>query len=171
MTAPRHLPSPRVDGGASDAVPSIASERSGSLHRRVGRALQGARLGRRLTQGQVAELADLSLKYVGEIERGEANATLDTLEAIANVVGLDSAEIMAGLRESITERIRVLLRDDAKRVVARLQEHLEWLETIDPARQLVAEQAIKTPRVTVRRRAAVRREAKKSATPTRRGGA
>jgi transcriptional regulator with XRE-family HTH domain len=171
MTAAGHVPSPRVADAVSDAVPSITSEPPGSLHRRIGGALQVARIGRRLTQAQVAVLADLSLKYLGEIERGEANPTLDTVEAVANVVGLYSAEILVGLRESIVERIRVLLRDDAKSVVERLQEHLEWLETIDPARQLAAAQEIKTPRVRMRRREDARTEAKRAERAARRGEA
>lgn len=139
------------------------------MHLRVGRALQRARLTRRLTQSQVAEATNLSLKYVGEIERGEANPTLDTLEAIAIVVDLDAADAVGEPRESVIERVRVLLKDDANRRIERLQEHVAWLEAIAPARQLAARRALETPRSTIRRRVAARQQAKGSAMRTERG--
>jgi hypothetical protein len=48
---------------------------------RFGAALQRHRLSRNLTQRELADLSSLSLKYVGEIERGEANTTLDVNRA------------------------------------------------------------------------------------------
>ena len=161
--------SPRIVKPGPHAPSSTPSQPPGSMHRRVGRALQRARLALQLTQAQVAELADLSLKYLGEIERGEANTTLDRLEVIANVVGLDAAETIAAPRESIAERIRVLLRDDAIRMIERLQEQVEWLDIIAPARQLATENAVETRRSRTRRRAAARREPERATTPPRRG--
>jgi DNA-binding XRE family transcriptional regulator len=66
-----------------------AEERLGIiiLRIRLGAALQKHRLQRGLTQAELAEFADLSLKHVGEIERGEANTTLEVLERLAAAVG------------------------------------------------------------------------------------
>jgi hypothetical protein len=61
-TPPRRPP----DVAPSQPVPNL-------LRIRLGKALQKHRLAAGLTQAELAELADLSLKYVGEIERGEAN--------------------------------------------------------------------------------------------------
>ncbi len=46
------------------------------------------RLKARLTQEQLAETADLSLKHLGEIERGRGNPTLSSLEQLAEVLGV-----------------------------------------------------------------------------------
>jgi len=39
-----------------------------------------------MTQEQLAEGADISLKHLGEIERGRGNPTLTTLEALAKAL-------------------------------------------------------------------------------------
>jgi DNA-binding XRE family transcriptional regulator len=73
------------------------------LRIRLGGALQRHRLQRGLTQAQLAEFADLSLKYVGEIERGEANTTLEVLERLAAAVGWSPMDALEGLREPLSE--------------------------------------------------------------------
>jgi transcriptional regulator with XRE-family HTH domain len=61
--------------------------RDGELHRemreRLGVALERRRNQRRLSQGDLAKRAGISLKYFGEIARGEANASLTVLLRIA----------------------------------------------------------------------------------------
>lgn len=161
--------SPPIVKAAPSVPSSTASPPQRSMHQRIGRALKRARLARELTQEQAAELADLSLKYYGEIERGVANTTLDTLERIANVVGLDATETVAAPRESIAERIRVLLKDDATRMIERLQEHVEWLDIIAPEGQIATANAVETRRSTRRRRTAARREPQSPTAPPRRG--
>lgn len=112
--------------------PPIAA--GGSLLRaRLGAALQQQRLRRGLTQGQLSELADLSLKYVGEIERGEANTTLDVVERLADVLGWDPMEAFGGVREPITEGVRILLIAEHERIGARARMMTTWLEALDPA--------------------------------------
>lgn len=54
---------------------------------RLGALLQRRRQRLGLTQSQLAERADLSLKHVGDIERGEANLTVYALEQLAVVLG------------------------------------------------------------------------------------
>jgi transcriptional regulator with XRE-family HTH domain len=41
-----------------------------------------------LTQEQLSEKADLSAKYLGEVERGLVNISVDALLRIANALGL-----------------------------------------------------------------------------------
>lgn len=43
----------------------------------------------RVTQPQLAELAGVSVNTLYKIERGQANPTLDTLEKIANILGME----------------------------------------------------------------------------------
>ncbi|WP_354094278.1 helix-turn-helix domain-containing protein [Clostridium gasigenes] len=44
------------------------------------------RLNLNLTQEQLAEKVDISISYVGQIERGEINICLDTLITLANAL-------------------------------------------------------------------------------------
>ena len=57
-----------------------------TLRERIGLALQRQRQVHGLSQSQLARLAKLSLTYVGEIERGEANVRIDTLEQLTNAL-------------------------------------------------------------------------------------
>jgi transcriptional regulator with XRE-family HTH domain len=50
------------------------------------------RLTGRLTQEQLAERAGLSYKFVGEVERGTGNPTVDSLAALARALGVDLTE-------------------------------------------------------------------------------
>ena len=119
---------------------TTASERLGIsiLRIRLGAALQKHRLQRGLTQAELAEFADLSLKYVGEIERGEANTTLEVLERLAAAVGWNPMDALDGLREPLSEGVRMLLLDEMQQIVERLRNMTRWLQALDPALQLQA---------------------------------
>jgi transcriptional regulator with XRE-family HTH domain len=110
------------------------------LRLRLGASLQKHRLQRGLTQGELAEFADLSLKYVGEIERGAANTTLETLERLAVAVGWDPMDALEGMREPLSEGVRMLLLNEVQQILERLNNMTRWLQALDPALQA------KTPR-------------------------
>jgi transcriptional regulator with XRE-family HTH domain len=103
------------------------------LRTRLGAALQKHRLARGLTQAELAEFADLSLKYVGEIERGEANTTLEVLERLAAAVGWNPMDALDGLREPLSEGVRVLLLDEMQRFLDSGRNMTKWLQALDPA--------------------------------------
>jgi len=46
-----------------------------------------------LSQEQLAEKANMSGKYVGEIERGQANITVDILEKISTVLNVEMSDL------------------------------------------------------------------------------
>ena len=48
---------------------------------------------RKLTQLQLAERAGLSLKHLGEIERGRGNPTLDSLQHLSEALGITLSEL------------------------------------------------------------------------------
>ena len=114
---------------------ATATERLGIsiLRIRLGAALQKHRLQRGLTQAELAEFADLSLKYVGEIERGEANTTLEKLERLAAAVGWNPMDALEGLREPLSEGVRMLLLDEVQQILERLKNMTKWLQALDPA--------------------------------------
>jgi transcriptional regulator with XRE-family HTH domain len=100
---------------------------------RIGAALQRHRLQRGLTQDELAEFTDLSLKYVGEIERGEANFTIDKLERLAAAVGWDPLEVLEGVHEPLSEGVRVLVLDEIEKMLTELRNMKKWLQALDPA--------------------------------------
>jgi transcriptional regulator with XRE-family HTH domain len=68
------------------------------LYRRiVGRNIRNYRKLACLSQEQLAEKADLSYKYVGEVERGQENISLDALFRIAKALKVPLADIIRGI--------------------------------------------------------------------------
>ena len=54
----------------------------------LGRHIREERLKLNLTQEKLAEDVNLSMAYIGQIERGERSLTLDNLIAVANRLGV-----------------------------------------------------------------------------------
>lgn len=59
------------------------------LAKDIGAALKQRRKALKITQPHLAELAGISVNSLYKIERGEGNPTLDLLEKIADVLGLE----------------------------------------------------------------------------------
>ncbi len=57
----------------------------------LGKQIKERRKMLRVTQAQVAELAEISVNTLYKIERGQANPTLETLNKIADILGLEVA--------------------------------------------------------------------------------
>ena len=53
----------------------------------LGEKIKKERLNRGLTQEELAEKANLSVSFMGQIERGERKLSVDTLEKIGNTMG------------------------------------------------------------------------------------
>ena len=65
-------------------------------HRQVlGNKIRSYRKQAGLTQEQLAEKADLSYKYVGEVERGCVNISLDSLVRIAKALKVKVSDLVA----------------------------------------------------------------------------
>lgn len=64
-----------------------------------------------MTQERLAELADLNLSYMSEIERGLANVSLCVVNSIADALGISVAELLTGMSKSTTsDDLLVLLQ-------------------------------------------------------------
>jgi len=65
----------------------------------VGQAIREARKGQDYTQEAFASAAGLDRSYMGAIERGEFNLTLDTLLKVTAELGISASELLkrAGL--------------------------------------------------------------------------
>ena len=68
--------------------------KKGALNRRVGANLRRIRAARGTSQEAYALELGWDRTYVGGLERGERNLTLDTLEELAQRVGVDPLELL-----------------------------------------------------------------------------
>lgn len=64
---------------------------------RVGENIRQIRLKKGLSQETLAELASLHRTYVGGIERGERNVSMENLVKLARALGVKPAELLRGL--------------------------------------------------------------------------
>ena len=58
------------------------------IYKLLGNRIRQERLKLNLTQEQLAEKVDLSTSYIGQIERGERNISLDTLVVLCKSIGV-----------------------------------------------------------------------------------
>ncbi|MDG4668653.1 helix-turn-helix transcriptional regulator [Mycobacterium sp. 236(2023)] len=66
----------------------------GELQRIVGRNLRQIRLDRGYSQEAFADYMGVHRTYMGAVERGERNLTLQTLERIADFLEIDPRELL-----------------------------------------------------------------------------
>jgi transcriptional regulator with XRE-family HTH domain len=104
-----------------------------SLRERLGLALQRQRQVHGLSQSQLAKLAKLSLKYVGEIERGEANVSMEALERLTTALEWDPFELPLREQDTLPEGVRTLLLAELTHMQHLVQTAIGWVQTLDAA--------------------------------------
>src|SRR5690349_11120519 len=104
-----------------------------SLRERLGLALQRQRQVHGLSQSQLARLAKLSLKYVGEIERGEANVSMEALERLTTALEWDPFELPLREQDTLPEGVRTLLLAELTHMQHLVQTAISWVQTLDAA--------------------------------------
>lgn len=62
--------------------------------KKMGAKIAALRKDRKLTQEQLAEKIGVTVQYLGTIERGKANTTLNRLDKIADVLGCESDDLI-----------------------------------------------------------------------------
>src|SRR5690349_20129136 len=103
------------------------------LRERIGIAIQRQRQVHGLSQSQLARLAKLSLKYVGEIERGEANVSMDALEHLTTALEWDPFELPLREQDTLPEGVRTLLLAELTHMQHLVQTAISWVQTLDAA--------------------------------------
>ena len=66
----------------------------GDLQRRLGRNLRALRMQRKLSQEEFAEVLRIHRTYVGGLERGERNPSLQVIERLAAELGVDPVDLL-----------------------------------------------------------------------------
>ena len=67
------------------------------VQKQIGATVRALREKRGWSQDVFADLSGLNRAHVGEIERGEANVTIQTLKTIADTYGVRIADLVKGL--------------------------------------------------------------------------
>ena len=75
------------------------------MRNRVVRHTRALRHGLGISQGELADMAQLHRTYIGSIERSERNVSLDNVEKIAMALGVDTCELRSA---AYAERWRCL---------------------------------------------------------------
>ena len=65
-----------------------------STRERFARNLREARQAKGLSQEALADAADLHRTYVGSVERGERNISIDNIERLAHALGVTAASLL-----------------------------------------------------------------------------
>ncbi|MFC0313699.1 helix-turn-helix domain-containing protein [Gordonia phosphorivorans] len=65
-----------------------------SLKSTLGAQVREIRRGRGLTQEALAEQLEVTPRYLAGVERGERNLTLDSVDALAQQLGVDAAALL-----------------------------------------------------------------------------
>ena len=67
------------------------------LSRLVGSRIRGFRKMQRLSQGELAEKCGLHPTYIGQLERGEKNATLESIQSICRGLQITMDQLFYGI--------------------------------------------------------------------------
>lgn len=104
-----------------------------TLRDKVGQIVQQHRIKAGLTQSQLAEKASLSLKYVGEVERGEANMRLDTLDRLAREANWDIATALLNEgTQTLSDGVRLHMLAQLDNLSQQIDGIRNWLRVLSP---------------------------------------
>jgi transcriptional regulator with XRE-family HTH domain len=81
----------------------------------VGKRIRSLRKIKDLSQEKLAEKADISSKYLGEIERGRSNLTIDIMEKLSAALEVNLVDLFDSQHESsraiLKQRIHSLIQE------------------------------------------------------------
>lgn len=67
------------------------------ISKALGQRIRNYRTGKHLSQEKLAELAGCHPAYIGQIERGEKNATIESIEKIFSALGISLSKLFEKL--------------------------------------------------------------------------
>lgn len=97
---------------------------------RLGAALRECRERQRLTQEQLAERSALSYKFIGEIERGNGNPTVETLDRLARALGVGISTLFLEADQHRAAQVYQISKHDLMRVREALESITEVTDSV-----------------------------------------
>ncbi|MBE3646039.1 MULTISPECIES: helix-turn-helix domain-containing protein [Paenibacillus] len=93
------------------------------LRKQIGTRIRAIRNAKGLTQQKLADIASLDYRYIGALERGERNFSIDTLEKVLTALNVSISELMFSEEHMTTdEMIRQEAIDEFVALTSRLNE-------------------------------------------------
>ncbi|KJD39624.1 helix-turn-helix domain-containing protein [Paenibacillus polymyxa] len=91
------------------------------LRKQIGTRIRAIRNAKGLTQQKLADIASLDYRYIGALERGERNFSIDTLEKVLTALNVSISELMFSEEHMTTdEMIRQEAIDEFVALTSRL---------------------------------------------------
>jgi len=91
------------------------------LRKQMGTRIRAIRNAKGLTQQKLADIASLDYRYIGALERGERNSSIDTLEKVLTALNVSISELMFSKEHMTTdETIRQEAIDEFVALTSRL---------------------------------------------------
>lgn len=78
---------------------------------KLGEKIKRERVHNRLTQEMLAEMAEITSSYVGQIERGERKVTLSKLVRIANVLNVSVDYLLSDTIDTIEDDLEIEVKN------------------------------------------------------------
>ena len=98
----------------------------------IGQRIRNYRTQKGLSQEKLAELAGCHPTYIGQLERGEKNATLESVEKIASAMDISLSELFDKLGKSGGDNIAAKCYDlVASKIEAEQKQLYKMLQEID----------------------------------------
>ncbi len=102
------------------------------LKRELGRSIARRRVHLGLSQNALSDAAGVSKKYMGEVERGRANVTVDTLARIAYPLEWDPWTLFGDQPQAVSKNAHQLITADVDGATKHLVSLSTWLAGLDP---------------------------------------
>lgn len=74
-----------------------------NIRKKIGKTIRNLRKSKGFTQEQLGEKAGISYKFIGEVERGTVNPSLDSLIAISQALDVNVKELFPSENDFVTE--------------------------------------------------------------------
>jgi len=92
-----------------------------TLRNSVGERIRAIRKAKGLTQQQLAELSGLDDAYVGSLERGERNFSIDTLEKIVVALNVPAQDLIMNIDDDKESMLRRNAIDEYSEIINNLK--------------------------------------------------
>lgn len=102
----------------------------GDIKKTLGDRIRDVRSGRGWSQEELADRASISRSFMGEIERGQSSATIDSLEKITNALEITLEDLFRNLQSPTDSRLAALMNKMNSLNAESLKDFLDFVEML-----------------------------------------